>query len=496
MFFSIYLWRELSRRMRQAVVITLGLAVGVGLVVTVAAASTGVKGAESQVLGALDGIGTDVTVTGVTTVTGLPPTSLPAGTSTGISEGADGPQECFVGEGCKSVSGTTVSFVGSPYSSISTSQVTEVGRLHDVTGAVGGLMLLDQTATFPKVTAHTLTLLNNVYLDGVDTTHTSLGPLSTAKVVAGHELTAADRDSAVAVVDSGFAAANNLKTGSSLVIGTTSYTVVGIITQPQVSNPTDIYIPLAQAEALPTQPGRSLRGEVNTIYVSAAISTVRTEITSMLPRTQIATQSSLASQVTGSISSAEKLAADLGRWLAILVLIAAFAGAALLTMAAVNRRATDFGTLKALGWRSWRIIGQVLGESVTMGVAGAVAGVGLGYAGAGIIGAIAPKLSAVVPQNFNPNSYTPNPAKGSRVSLSADVTAGTGGKAPTPTHLHAGTGEPSLSHTVAITLHPSITLEVIALAVALALLGGLIAGTLASWRIARLRPATTLGRVA
>ena len=501
MFFLTYLRRELRRRTRQAVFVALGLALGVGLVVTVSAASTGVKKAESQVLGALDGIGTDVTVTGVTTVTGAPPGpgTLPAGTPTGLAEGADGPEECFVGGSCTSVNGKTVSFVGSPYSPIATSKVTEVGGLHDVTSAVGGLMLDDQTATFPKVPTHTIALLNNVYLDGVDTTHTSVGPLSTAKVVSGHDLTATDRDSAVAVVDSSFAASNDLKVGSSLTVGTASYTVIGIITQPGVSNPTDIYIPLGRAEALSTQTGESLRGEVNTIYVSAAsaadISTVHAEITNVLPDTQIATQASLAGEVTGSITSAEKLATDLGKWLSILVLIVAFAVAGLLTMAAVNRRATEFGTLKALGWRSRRIIGQVLGETVTMGLAGAVAGIGLGYAGAGILGAVAPKLSADVPENFNPNSYTPNPSKGSGTSLSADFTTNTGGKTPTPTGLHGSGGNPSLSHTVAVALHPSITFEVIALAVALALLGGLLAGALASWRIARLRPAAAIARV-
>jgi len=89
MFFATYLQRELGRRGRQAVFVALGLALGVGLVVTVSAASTGVRRAESQVLGALDGIGTDVTVTGVTTVTGKPPApgSVPAGTSTGLGRG-------------------------------------------------------------------------------------------------------------------------------------------------------------------------------------------------------------------------------------------------------------------------------------------------------------------------------------------------------------------------------------------------------------------------
>jgi len=40
----------------------------------------------------------------------------------------------------------------------------------------------------------------------------------------------------------------------------------------------------------------------------------------------------------------------------------------LLTMAAVSRRVREFGTLKALGWRSGRIIGQVMGESVAVGI--------------------------------------------------------------------------------------------------------------------------------
>jgi len=499
MFFVTYLRRELRGRMRQALFLALGLALGVGLVVTVAGASAGVKNAESQVLGLLDGVGTDVTVTGAAP-SPADAGSVPRGAPTGLSQGLDGPQECFAGGRCTSVAGKTISFVNAPYSLISTSKLTEVTRLHDVTGAVGELQLNDQTATFPKSARSILNLNWNVYLEGIDTGDTSIGPLSTAKLVSGHELSAADRDSAVAVVDAGFAASNHLKAGSSLTIANASYTVIGIVTQPQVSNPTDIYIPLARAQAMPTQMGESLRGEVNTIYVTAAsaagISAVHAEIAKALPDTQIATQSSLASEVTGSISSAEKLASDLGRLLAMLTLIAVFAVASLLTLAAVNRRAAEFGTLKALGWRSPRIIGQVLGETVTMGIAGAIAGVGLGYAGAGIIGAIAPTLSADVPGNFNPNSYNPSSSsipKG-HSTLSAYLTADTG-TGSRPAGLHGSNGNPSLSHTVAVSLHPSVTFDVIALAVALALLGGLLAGAVASWRIARLRPATALARV-
>jgi putative ABC transport system permease protein len=59
-----YLWSELRHRTRQAVLIALGLALGVGLVVTVSAASVGVNKAETEVLSGLYGIGTDITVSG------------------------------------------------------------------------------------------------------------------------------------------------------------------------------------------------------------------------------------------------------------------------------------------------------------------------------------------------------------------------------------------------------------------------------------------------
>jgi putative ABC transport system permease protein len=57
MFFVTYLRGELRRRMRQAIFIALGLALGIGLVVTVAAASSGFRKAQSDVLSGLYGIG-------------------------------------------------------------------------------------------------------------------------------------------------------------------------------------------------------------------------------------------------------------------------------------------------------------------------------------------------------------------------------------------------------------------------------------------------------
>jgi putative ABC transport system permease protein len=256
-------------------------------------------------------------------------------------------------------------------------------------------------------------------------------------------------------------------------------TVIGIVSQPQEGgNPTDIYVPLARAQAISLQGGGAMRNEVNTIYVTAAsaadISTVSKEISGLLPGATVTTASSLASDVTGSVASAEKLVNDLGRWLAALVLIAAFAVACLLTMAAVARRVREFGTLKAIGWRSRRIVAQVLGESAVMGVAGAAVGVGLGFAGAAIIAAVAPKLPATVGGTSGPRVIVPSGFHGQPQML----------------------GGASLSHPVTVPVHPSVSAGVIIVAVILAMAGGLLAGAFGSWQIARLPPADALGRVA
>jgi hypothetical protein len=61
--FITYLLRELRRRMRQAMFIAAGLALGVGLVITVTAAAGGVSASQGTVLKSLYGVGTDITVT-------------------------------------------------------------------------------------------------------------------------------------------------------------------------------------------------------------------------------------------------------------------------------------------------------------------------------------------------------------------------------------------------------------------------------------------------
>ena len=230
--------------------------------------------------------------------------------------------------------------------------------------------------------------VNSFIVNGVDIVNGELGPLSAGRVSSGRTLAAADASSDVALVDSSYAAQNKLKVGSTVAIGSskntaTSFKVVGIVSEPAGANPADVYIPLGVAQTL-----ANMKNDVNTIYVAAAsgqqIGSVATAISKAMPGSTVTDQNSLASEVTGSISNAASLANNLGKWLAIAVLIAAFGLASLLTMAAVSRRVREFGTLKALGWKSRRIVYQVMGESVAIGIVGGLLGVGLGFAGAAL----------------------------------------------------------------------------------------------------------------
>src|SRR2546429_589768 len=155
--------------------------------------------------------------------------------------------------------------------------------------------------------------------------------------------------------------------------------------QPQASSPPEVYIPLKRAQALATDPatGKAMTNHINTVYVTAAsaadIGAVQKEIQHLLPQATVTSSSDLASEITGSAASAAKLAGALGKWLAVLVLIAAFAVASLLTMAAVARRGPEVGTLKALGWGSSRLVSQGVGGSVTTGLIRGPAGGGPGF---------------------------------------------------------------------------------------------------------------------
>jgi putative ABC transport system permease protein len=487
MFFT-YLGRELRRRSRQALVIALGLALGIGLTIAVSAASAGVKTAQNAVLKSLYGVGTDITVTQTATrgsggaqtfgITGQAQTTTGTKTTTTSQDTA----RLAIGDG-----------------TLATTTLTKIQGLSGVSGAIGSLSLTDfavsgsLSQTFTQIPSTTSTSgargqgggssgggfraggpsgnfsFNQTTMQGVDVSNLTIGPMSSVTLASGRELAASDANSAVAVVTSSYATQQNIKVGATETLGGTKFTVVGIVT---TSSDEDYFIPLAEAQTISKETGK-----VTTVYVEAAsstdINTVASEISKTASGSTVSTSAELANSVSGSLSSTASLANNLGKWLSIGVLIAAFLVAALFTMSAVGRRTREFGTLKAIGWTSRRVVRQVLGESIVTGLIGGIIGIGIGYLGAFVIDKVSPALTASSNTNTASNTAGGFPGGG----------GGGGGRTPT-------------ANDITVHLTAPVDVSILLLAVGLAILGGLIAGGLGGWRASSLRPADALSKVA
>ena len=460
-----YMRRELRHRLRQTIFVAIGLAVGIGLVLTVAATSAGVRTAQSKVLASLYGLGTDITVSKTPSSSG----------QQSSGSGAITPQGNPMQAVDMLINGSAATF--------NPSAAAQIAKLNGVAGAEAELPLTNLKAPAPTGTGGSAqfsspTIIN---VDGVDPGHADLGTLGQARLVSGRGFRAGDASADVAVVDAAYAKQNKLKVGSTITIAKTSFKVVGVVQQ-AAGAAQQVFIPIARAQAL-----AGLKNQAGTMYVAAASSAdvdrVAKEITSALPWATVTTSASLADEVTGSLANTSKLANDLGRWVAIAALAAAFALAVLLTSAAVARRVREFGTLKALGWRTRRIVVQVLGESIAVGVVGGALGVGLGYGGAALVSAIAPTLSAALPSNAN--------GAGSGTQA---VTGGTTSAAGAP--VSTTISSPSAPSSVTVHFGAHIALDIVLLALLLGVAGGVLAGGFGGWRAARLRPAAAFRRVA
>jgi ABC-type lipoprotein release transport system permease subunit len=481
MFFT-YLRRELRRRRKAALVVAAGLALGIALVIVVDSVSAGMGRAQDKVLQSLYGLGTDMTVT----------KAAPAG-GTGQGERPRFQFDAKDGDSDEEQSSDRVMVQG--FQTLAASTVGKVSDQDGVADAVGGLSLQvmkvsgeftrgrfqqggadggqggpgGQSAPQGEVKGGGADFdVNSYSVYGTDVTEPDLGPLTSSKITSGRTFKASETDAKVAVADSAYAKEKKLKTGSTVTVKGSEYKVIGIATADSGDAAANLYIPLEQAQTL-----GDVEDKVTTIYVQATdsqrIDSVKSEIQRHITGTTVTTSADLADTVSGSLSTASSLATSVGKWLSVVVLVAAFLVAGLLTSAAVSRRVREFGTLKALGWKSGRVTRQVVGEAVVNGLVGGVLGIALGLAGAYVVTAVSPGLQA---------------------QLGGGSGGGTGGPGGM-----GGPGRQTAATTLEVSLTAPVSLTTIALAVLLAVAGGLVAGGFGGWRASRLRPADALRRV-
>ncbi|WP_406374278.1 ABC transporter permease [Streptomyces sp. NBC_00647] len=487
MFFT-YLRRELRRRRKAALVVASGLALGIALVIVVSSVSSGMENAQGKVLQSLYGLGTDMTVTKA---------AAPAASS------SDRPRFNFDARESgsdKEQSSDRVMVQG--FQTLASSTVAKVDSQNGVADAVGGLSLqvIRVNGQFtrgqfqqdpnsgnqqggrggggaqpsPQGTVKGGGAdfdVNNYSVYGTDVTKPALGPLTSSKITSGRTFKTSETNAKVVVADKSYAKEKKLKLGGTVTVKSVKYKIIGIATPDSGDAAANLYIPLKQAQTLSDS-----KSKVTTIYVKASdsqqISSVKSTIQKNISDTTVTTSADLADTVSGSLSTASDLASNVGKWLSIAVLVAAFLVAGLLTSSAVSRRVREFGTLKALGWTSSRVTRQVVGEAIVNGLVGGALGIALGLVGAYVVTEISPNLQAQL--------------------------GNTGGGGPGGGPGGGGFGGPArqtASKALDVALTAPVSVNTIVVAVALAVAGGLIAGAFGGWRASRLRPADALRRV-
>ena len=485
--FTTYLRRELAGRRKQTAIVAIGMALAIALVIIVNSVSSGVRLAQANVLASVYGVGTDITVSQTPSAPG---------------EGDGGPQrfdfdaaDGTTSDGTTSVSRTRLDAARGT-STFDATTLDTVGSVDNVSGAAAVLSLTNTTfdgalpdrssgppapgeappeggadgAGGSSFSVDSFTVL------GLDPADTAVGPLSAMTLTDGRTLGGTDAGANVVVLDAGYATTETLAVGDTLQVAGTDFDVVGLVTSASSDSATaaNAYVPLDVAQAL-----SGLDDQVSDVYVQAASSTdiaqVQADIEAALPDATVKTQAELASSVSGSLTTASDLVSNLGRWLSLIVLGAAFLIAILFTVSGVTRRTREFGTLKAIGWSNGRIVRQVAGESLVQGLLGGAAGIAIGLLGILMVNLVAPTLSA-----------------GAAIDAQAAGPGGPGGAGG-----RGGFGQAAEAvATVDIALTAPVTASVILIAVGLAVLGGLLAGAIGGWRASRLRPAEALRSVA
>ncbi|MBT1619003.1 FtsX-like permease family protein [Curtobacterium flaccumfaciens pv. poinsettiae] len=510
--FLTYLRRELTNRKKQTAIIATGMALAIALVVIVSSISGGVQAAQSSVLQSVYGVGTDITVTKTATAS-------TNGGRPSFDFGSQGDSDDDSGSTDLSQSRLAVARGTSTLNAANLSTITSTDGVKAATGVLtlenstfSGQVQQQSTDDSSTDSSSDSTTqqgppsgdtgggggfgggsfsVDSFTVTGIPVSGETVGPLTSTELTKGRTFAAKDAGKDVVVLDASYAKSESKAVGDTVDIGGTDFTVIGIVSSTGSASTTgsNTYIPLDTAQAL-----ADLDGKVTSIYVSAEsssdVSTIKSALQAKLTSATVSTEADLASSVSGSLSTASSLVANLGTWLSIVVLAAAFLIAILFTISGVTRRTREFGTLKAIGWSNGRITRQVAGESLVQGLIGGVLGAAAGLIGILVVNVISPTISASASSTTGGGAGGGGGMPGGAATAAAG--SGTTGGAP------AGGfgGGASTASTTDVVLHAPVTVEIVLLAIGLAILGGLIAGALGGWRASRLRPAEALRSVA
>lgn len=254
---------------------------------------------------------------------------------------------------------------------------------------------------------------------GVDINQQSLGPVKVKDwLVRGRFF----NKTGEVVLEKHFAKFRQIKPGSQFKISDRFFDVVGLLEIKEGSQiaSANIYLPLADAQSLL---GGS-EGGANIVYLHlkdpAAIAETKTQIAKALPGATITSSDSFL-ELMGGMS-------QISSQFSLIVSFVALAGAFFLIIKTMVgnlvERSRDIGILKAVGWTSSNIQKQLLGETILQSAMGGLAGIAVGYLISYFLGYLSIPVSTPWELNLTPAFAKDAAAAAKTIRLPVSFSAG------------------------------------------------------------------------
>jgi putative ABC transport system permease protein len=347
-----YIVHELQHRSSRTLINILGIAVGIGLFVSINAVATGYQRAASQPLANL---GADL-----------------------IVQRPEKNQQ--LGQGGLSMQGIKLPFSNQVFSA---EQWSALNKIDGVAATSGALLLWE----FLPGGFRTIM--------GVDLDQPDLGPVRLGQWLSQGHLPTQPGE---AVMEKHYAKFRGVRLGDGLEIGGNPFKIVGLLeiregAQVAAAN---IYLQLSDAQALLG----GMPAPLNVAYLRlrdpAEQQRIQQEIIKASPGLSISSSDTFMELMGGVslISGQFALVASVVSLLGAIVLILKSMTASLV------ERAQEIGVLKAVGWTQREIQAQLLGEAMVQCLLGSLLGLALGYMGAFLVGTLS--LSMATPWALNP----------------------------------------------------------------------------------------------
>lgn len=347
-----YIVHELQHRSSRTLINILGIAVGIGLFVSINAVATGYQRAAS-----------------------LPFANLGADL---IVQRAEKNQP--LGQGGLSMRGIKLPFSNKVFSA------EQWSTLHTIDGvaATSGALLLWEFLPGGFQT-----------IMGVDLAKPDLGPVRLGQWISQGHLPTQPGE---AVMEKHYAKFRGVRLGDELKIGSTPLKIVGLLeiregAQVAAAN---VYLQLSDTQALLGDVPAPLNVAYLRLRDPAEQQRIQQEIIKASPGLSVSSSDTFlelmggVSMITGQFALVASVVSLLGSILLILKSMTA----------SLVERAQEIGVLKAVGWTRRNIQAQLLGEALVQCVLGGFLGLGLGYLGAFLVGTLS--LSITTPWELNP----------------------------------------------------------------------------------------------